>query len=57
MAAYAYECKACKEQFEVNVPMSQSDKLDQEPPRCPKCGKSETRRVVSSFFSKPASTW
>ena len=57
MAAYGYECTACKEQFEVNVPMSQSDRLDQEPPRCPTCGTSETRRVVSTFYSKLASTW
>ncbi|MDE3075893.1 MAG: zinc ribbon domain-containing protein [Chloroflexota bacterium] len=57
MAVYAYECQACKEQFEVNAPMSERERLDREPPACPKCGKAEVKKLVSTFTSKPASTW
>jgi putative FmdB family regulatory protein len=56
MATYAFECRACGERFEVNKPMSEHDHLRQEPPSCPKCGKNDTRQLVTTFSSKPAST-
>lgn len=57
MAVYEYECQACGQRFEVTVPMSQYERLKNEPPPCPGCGKADTRQAVSLFSCKPASTW
>jgi putative FmdB family regulatory protein len=57
MAVYAFECRACGERFDVTLPMSERERLDEQPPVCPKCGTSDTRKLVSTFVSKPASTW
>jgi len=35
MATYAFECRGCGEQFEVNRPMSEHGHLRQEPPELP----------------------
>jgi len=53
MAIYAFECKACGEQFEVNAPMSDGPRLNRKPPVCPKCGHKDTRRLVTPFSVKP----
>ena len=57
MAVYAFKCRSCGEQFEVNLPMGERERLDREPPACPKCGQTDCRKLVSTFTSKPASTW
>jgi putative FmdB family regulatory protein len=46
MAIYEFECTACGERFEVSKAMSQHDQLKQQPPACPKCGKSETHELA-----------
>lgn len=55
MAMYEFECQACGERFEVNVPISQHDRLKGEPPACPACAKTETRQLVSMFSCKTPS--
>jgi len=55
MASYEFECQACHEHFQVNVPMSEHDGLKAHPPVCPKCASNDTRQLVSMFSSKPAS--
>jgi len=52
VATYDFECQACGERFELNMPMSQHDRLKDDPPACPACGKTETRQVVSLFSCK-----
>jgi len=49
VATYAFRCRACGEEFEVNRPMSQRDQLDAAPPACPTCGKHDVQKVVSTF--------
>jgi putative FmdB family regulatory protein len=55
MAMYEFECGGCGERFELRVPISEHDRLKKEPPVCPKCGKSDTRQVVSMFSCKTPS--
>jgi putative FmdB family regulatory protein len=57
MASYEFECRACNERFQVNVPMSGHDKLTAHPPTCPKCASHDSRQLVSLFSSKPASSY
>jgi putative FmdB family regulatory protein len=57
MAVYEFECKSCREQFEVTVPIKEHDKLKAEPPACPKCGKRRTRQLASNFSCKAPSSW
>jgi len=57
MASYEFECQACHEHFQVNVPMSEHDGLKAHPPVCPKCASNDTRQLVSMFSSKPASKY
>lgn len=47
MPIYEYECRECKERFEV----LQLGKNDQEKIRCPKCQADKLERVVSLFSS------
>jgi putative FmdB family regulatory protein len=49
VATYAYECRACGEQFEISRPMSAKDELDKNPPACPKCSKTDVQRVPGIF--------
>jgi len=49
VATYAFRCRACGEEFDVNRPMSERDQLDASPPACPKCGKHDVQKVVSTF--------
>jgi putative FmdB family regulatory protein len=55
MAAYEFECKDCGARFQVSVPMREHDHLKAEPPACPKCGKRDTRQLVSDFTCKTPS--
>jgi putative FmdB family regulatory protein len=55
MASYEFECHACRERFQVSVPMSEHENLTAHPPICPKCASHETHQLVSLFSSKPAS--
>jgi len=57
MASYEFECQACREQFEVTMPMSEHENLKANPPTCPKCASHETHQLVSQFSSKPASNY
>lgn len=49
MATYAYVCEACGRDFEVSRPMSDRDKLNRKPPRCPHCKSKKVRKQVSMF--------
>ena len=49
MATYAFVCHACGEEFEVTRPMSQRVELDSAPPSCPRCGKRDVQKLVSTF--------
>jgi putative FmdB family regulatory protein len=55
MAVYEFECAACGEQFEVQRSMSEHDRLKEQSPACPKCGKADTRQLVSVFNCKTPS--
>jgi putative FmdB family regulatory protein len=57
MASYEFECRECRERFQVNVPMSEHDNLKAQPPVCPKCAGHDTHQLVSPFSSKPASNY
>ena len=39
-----YECRACANKFEALVMLSEPD-----PTACPKCGKSDLKRILSTF--------
>jgi putative FmdB family regulatory protein len=45
MPIYEYECPECAERFSRLRPMRELD----EPSRCPRCGNTEARRVLSQF--------
>ena len=47
MAIYEYYCSKCKKVFQMQRPMSESDKTAS----CPGCG-AESERLVSGFASK-----
>jgi putative FmdB family regulatory protein len=55
MAMYEFECADCGERFEVNRLMAEHDRLREQPPACPKCGKTHTRQLVSLFGCKTPS--
>lgn len=57
MAVYEFECRSCGERFEITVPITEHDRLREEPPKCPKCGKSESRQLVSTFSCKAPSSF
>ncbi|HEY1291907.1 MAG TPA: zinc ribbon domain-containing protein [Chloroflexota bacterium] len=42
-------CEACGRDFEVSRPMSDRDKLNRKPPRCPHCKSKKVRKQVSMF--------
>ena len=50
-----YECKDCGERFQVTMPMSEHERLKEQPPECPKCGKHDTAQQVSLFACKTPS--
>lgn len=45
MPLYEYRCSACHHQFELLLPMSQSDSV----PGCPQCSSAETSKLLSLF--------
>jgi putative FmdB family regulatory protein len=47
MPIYEYECRGCKERFEVLQKMNE----DSSHLRCPKCQTDRPKRVLSSFSS------
>ena len=49
MATYVFVCQACGQQFEVSRPMRQRAELDRQPPACPRCASTDTRKQVSLF--------
>jgi putative FmdB family regulatory protein len=57
MAVYEFECQACGERFEVAMGISEHDRIKDQPPACPKCGKREVRQLVSSFNCKAPSKY
>jgi putative FmdB family regulatory protein len=57
MASYDFECPACGSRFELNVPMSEHDKMKDQPPACPKCGSHDARQLVSLFSCKTPSAY
>ncbi len=57
MAVYEFECQACGKRFDVSMAMSEHDRLKEQPPACPDCGKRETRQLVSSFSCKAPSKY
>ncbi|MGD9498105.1 MAG: zinc ribbon domain-containing protein [Armatimonadota bacterium] len=52
MPIYEYECGACGTQFEVLVSRVGAKKR----PHCERCGAGDTRRVMSGFFGRTASS-
>jgi putative FmdB family regulatory protein len=57
MAVYEFECGDCGERFEVTMAMSEHDRLREHAPACPKCGKTETHQLVSTFSCKAPSKY
>jgi putative FmdB family regulatory protein len=57
MAIYEFECQACGERFEMTMGIAEHDRLKEEPAACPKCGKRETQQVVSTFYTKPPTSY
>lgn len=51
MPIYEYECKDCGERFELHRKTTDSDSEI----RCPKCGKKQPRRILSTFASTSSS--
>ena len=47
MPIYEYECRACKERFEVMQRMSETN----EDLHCPKCDTDKPERLISAFCS------
>lgn len=51
MPLFEYKCKNCKTTFQV---LKNVDKRD-ETERCPKCGSTETERLISLFVNNSTS--
>jgi putative FmdB family regulatory protein len=49
VATYAYVCDACGQNFEVSRPMSDREKLNRKPPKCPHCKSKKVRKQMSMF--------
>ena len=52
MPVYEYKCNSCGEKFDV----TRSFKDEETEVECPKCGKTDTRRVYSWFGTTSASS-
>ena len=51
---YAFECRRCTREFEVNAPMAEQV----EKPQCPQCASWNTQRVLSATsFSLKGGGW
>jgi putative FmdB family regulatory protein len=51
MPIYEYECTKCGEKFELHRSMSDDDSNL----KCPKCGKGQPKKVLSTFFDATSS--
>lgn len=51
MPIYEYQCVSCQHIFELRRSYAESDA----PAQCPKCGRTEARRLVSVFGAKTGS--
>jgi putative FmdB family regulatory protein len=49
MAVYEFECETCGNRFETVTPITQHDRLKEQPPACPQCKGTKTRQLVSHF--------
>lgn len=49
MATYEFECGQCGKRFEVHATMGEHDRLKDDPPTCPQCGKKDSRQLISTF--------
>ncbi|UCF31856.1 MAG: zinc ribbon domain-containing protein [bacterium] len=49
MPVYEFECKKCKEIFEVTMSIADSEKKK---PACPKCKGKQVRQLLSTFSAK-----
>jgi putative FmdB family regulatory protein len=47
MPIYEFDCRPCKERFEILIGMSRIEEA-----KCPKCGSDKVKRVMSMFSSK-----
>ena len=52
MPVYEYECTNCGEKFELRRSMSDNDSNI----KCPRCGKGQPKRVLSTFFGATSSS-
>lgn len=50
MPTYVFRCRACGEQFEKVMSISEREK--QKSPSCPKCKKANVERVYTAFYAK-----
>ncbi len=57
MAIYEFECRACGKRFDVTMPMSEHDRLKEQPPACPDCGERQTHQLASTFSCKAPSQY
>ena len=55
MAVYEFECAKCGGRFEVQLPMSEHDRMKEHAPACPTCGTTDTHQLVSVFSCKTPS--
>ena len=55
MAVYEFACAKCGERFEVQLPMSEHDRMKERAPTCPKCESTDTHQLVSVFSCKTPS--
>ena len=55
MAVYEFECAECGARFEVQLPMSEHDRLQEDATACARCGATDTRQLVSVFSCKTSS--
>ncbi|MCM8801254.1 MAG: zinc ribbon domain-containing protein [Candidatus Omnitrophica bacterium] len=49
MPLYEFQCKKCKENFEISCSLKEYEETK---PSCPKCKSKEVSRRISLFFAK-----
>ncbi len=57
MAIYEFECQDCGKRFDLTMAISEHDRVKEQPPACPDCGKRETRQLASTFSCKAPSKY
>jgi len=48
MPVYEFQCRACGERFERKLSVAERDEAG----CCPRCGRRQTERVMSGFWSR-----